>query len=648
MDMTKWLLFGEILSLCIIQLMYAYYHEKNAVMSFRRRLFYWIFRLSSACVILNIICVCTIENYRLFPRWFHICINTLYFVLSIFVCSIIALYVFDLILEQVYDKSCYRKAKVGLSLFFLAFAGVAVTNIWTGKLFYFTADGRYMRGPWNRLGYGIMGAELIMLLLCYYKNRSAVSKKVVQVIRSLPPVALVLTGFQFAYPEMQFNGIIMAAAIYILYTNFQLCQVEKDSLTQLGTRKAMVEDISIKMKNGQPFQLISVSLKHFGVINQKYGHLFGDMLISMIGEWFASYSKDGAAYRFSRVEFVSVFPYKGEETAERNINNICSRFQENWECKKVTCKLENSIFNLIWTGENWTPGRLLEYMDAVKELPEYRNKNFLRFTSSMAERFEDIKGVEHVIQAALKEKQFFIALQPFFCCREHKFCSGEALARVDDFNGRPVPAGKFVPIADRMGVLDDITWIVLERVCKFLSEHRELPLETVSVNLSMEQFLDPVLPEKIIAVLEQFGIPSSKLKIEITEHVIAQDLEYVKKVMCSLCEKGIGFYLDDFGTGYSNFSVVMHLPFEMVKLDRSLLSHIIDSEEDRNVIRQLILLFHSIGVRVVCEGVETKEQLEIVTELGADMMQGYYCARPMAPEAFADFISEAHDPDLPG
>ena len=112
--------------------------------------------------------------------------------------------------------------------------------------------------------------------------------------------------------------------------------------------------------------------------------------------------------------------------------------------------------------------------------------------------------------------------------------------------------------------------------------------------------------------------------------------------------KGIGFYLDDFGTGYSNFSVVMHLPFEMVKLDRSLLSHIIDSEEDRNVIRQLILLFHSIGVRVVCEGVETKEQLEIVTKLGADMMQGYYCARPMEPEAFADFISEAHDPDLPG
>lgn len=645
--MTKWLLFGEILSLCIIQLMYVYYREKNAVMSFRRRLFYWIFRLSSASVILNIICVCTIENYRLFPRWFHISVNTLYFVLIVFVCSIIALYVFDLILEQVYKKNCYKKAVGGLSFFFLAFVCVAVSNVWTGKLFSFTQDGEYVRGPWNRLGYGVMGADLLLLLLCYYKNRSAVSKKVVRVVRSLPSVAFVLTGFQFVYPEMQFNGIIMAAAIYILYTNFQLCQVEKDSLTQLGTRKAMFEDISIKMKSGQPFQLVSVSLKHFGIINQKYGYLFGDALISMIGEWFGRLSGDGATYRFSRVEFVTVFPYRGEERADRNTENICRRFKNNWECKKVKCKLENSVFDLIWTDQDLTPGRLLEYMDAVKELPEYSSQNYWRFTSSMAERFEHIKTVEHVIQVYLKEKQFFIALQPFFCCRTRKFCSGEALVRVNDFDGQPVAAEEFVSIAERMGVLDDITWMVLKQVCEFLSEHRELPLETVSVNLSMEQFLDPVFPEKIIAVLEQFDIPSSKLKIEITEHVIAQDLECVKKVMCSLCEKGVGFYLDDFGTGYSNFSVVMHLPFEMVKLDRSLLSHIIDSEEDRNVIRQLILLFHSIGVRVVCEGVETKEQSEIVTELGADMMQGYYCARPMAPEAFADFISEAHGPDLP-
>ena len=166
--MTKWLLFGEILSLCIIQLMYAYYHEKNAVMSFRRRLFYWIFRLSSACVILNIICVCTIENYRLFPRWFHICINTLYFVLSIFVCSIIALYVFDLILEQVYDKSCYRKAKVGLSLFFLAFAGVAAIYKLIGQPFFFSSGGGYYLCLWSQLGCGNMLVRQFNLIGFYY------------------------------------------------------------------------------------------------------------------------------------------------------------------------------------------------------------------------------------------------------------------------------------------------------------------------------------------------------------------------------------------------------------------------------------------------------------------------------------------------
>lgn len=105
-----------------------------------------------------------------------------------------------------------------------------------------------------------------------------------------------------------------------------------------------------------------------------------------------------------------------------------------------------------------------------------------------------------------------------------------------------------------------------------------------------------------------------------------------------LSQHGIGFYLDDFGTGYSNFSVVMQLPFECIKLDRSLLTQLIDSQNNVEIVRDIISLFHNSGFRVACEGIETASQSDIVTNLGADLIQGFYYARPMEPTAFSRFI----------
>src|SRR5699024_2223575 len=137
---------------------------------------------------------------------------------------------------------------------------------------------------------------------------------------------------------------------------------------------------------------------------------------------------------------------------------------------------------------------------------------------------------------------------------------------------------------------------------------------------------------RIESCLQRFQIPKGKLKIEITERVISQDLGYAKAVMERLSQHGIGFYLDDFGTGYSNFSVVMQLPFECIKLDRSLLTQLIDSQNNVEIVRDIISLFHNSGFRVACEGIETAFQSDIVTNLGADLIQGFYYARPRSEE----------------
>ena len=150
--MVKWSLFAEFLSLAILSLMFLYYHEKNIVVSFRRRLFNWIFGLAVLSIILNILCVYTISNAARIPHWLNLCLNTAYFILIVGVCSIIALYIFMLMLEHIDSKIYFRRLVWTLVILNTAYIVVALSNVHTGVLFHFTRDGRYVRGALNSRG----------------------------------------------------------------------------------------------------------------------------------------------------------------------------------------------------------------------------------------------------------------------------------------------------------------------------------------------------------------------------------------------------------------------------------------------------------------------------------------------------------------
>lgn len=636
--MTKWSLLAEFLSLSMLSLMFLYYHEKGCLLSFRRKVFYWIFWLSISSIVVNIICVYTIAHTDAVPLPVNQILNTLYFMLVLLVSSAVALYIFDLVLEHVYRKDCYKKAVIGLVVLTSFYLCVALTNFWTKALFYFTEDGRYARGPLNRLGYVILGIELLMVLLCYFNNRAAVPPKVVRVIHTLPPVVAVLAGFQFFYPEILFNGTITAVVTLILYSNFQTCQVEEDYLTHLGNRRGFLSDISLKIKSNQPFQVVCVSLRRFNEVNQKFDHSFGDDLLYSIGKWMEGLCVNCRAYRYSGVSFAVIFPYRGAEEAEQRIQEIHQRFSDVWQCKGISCKLSASTCDLVWNGQAWTSNTVMEYLEIMVEMSKGSGSSMIRFNRAVAVSIEREKYLETVLRSSLKEDRFTIVLQPLYHCGRKAFCCAEALIRLNDYDGTPIPAGEFIPIAEKIGLIDEISWVVLDRVCQFLASHRELPLESISINLSMQQFQDPSLLSRIESDLQRYDVPRGKLKIEVTERVISQDLGYVREMMKKLNQHGIGFYLDDFGTGYSNFAVVMQLPFECIKLDRSLLTQLIGSQNNKEIVRDVISLFHNSGFRVACEGIETAAQADIVTSLGTDLIQGFYYAKPMEPDAFAEFV----------
>lgn len=188
---------------------------------------------------------------------------------------------------------------------------------------------------------------------------------------------------------------------------------------------------------------------------------------------------------------------------------------------------------------------------------------------------------------------------------------------------------------------------MLEEVCRLLGGGTASALESVSINLSMQQFLDPDLVPRLRRCLETYALSPDRLKIEITERVAAQDIGRTAEVMGQLSGMGIHFYLDDFGAGWSNLSCALDLPFQCVKLDHSLLSAYPASPRSRQLIHGLVALFHELDVAVVAEGVETQAQADALGGCGVDWLQGYHLARPMPEEALVTFLNTAEKEALP-
>ena len=164
-------------------------------------------------------------------------------------------------------------------------------------------------------------------------------------------------------------------------------------------------------------------------------------------------------------------------------------------------------------------------------------------------------------------------------------------------------------------------------------------LESISINMSMSQFRNPKLYKIIDECLERHHVPPNKIKMEITERVVLNDRNYMKQLMQSFTSKGLRFCMDDFGTGYSNFANIMYLPFELIKLDRSLIEEITSNQRNRQAVQSMMGMFHAMDLKIVSEGIETEEQQKVLRDMGTDYIQGFYYAKQMPEAAFERLLN---------
>jgi EAL domain-containing protein (putative c-di-GMP-specific phosphodiesterase class I) len=248
--------------------------------------------------------------------------------------------------------------------------------------------------------------------------------------------------------------------------------------------------------------------------------------------------------------------------------------------------------------------------------------------------------LESHLGRALERKEFALQYQPKVDINTREVRGAEALLRWWNLELGTVSPAHFIPVAEDTGLIVPIGKWVMRTACEqnMAWQRRGLRPIVMSVNLSPRQFKDPMLLEDIAEVLERTGMAPELLELEITESMIAHNLEQAAEKAAAIKALGVRLAVDDFGTGYSSLAQLKRFPIDTLKVDRSFIRDIDDNEDDRVIARTIISLGKALDVSVVAEGVETEAQYSFLRDHACDEMQGYYFSKPCHPDAFAEYL----------
>jgi diguanylate cyclase (GGDEF)-like protein len=418
-----------------------------------------------------------------------------------------------------------------------------------------------------------------------------------------------------------------------------------DSLTGLPNRNSFVATLDAalarSLRQGDALAIHHINIDRFKDINDALGHEVGDELLSAVGQRLrAMAGPDGAVARLGADEFAILQTgLADKDDAQRFGQALADELSRPYAIDGRDVAITASVGIAAAPGDGDDAARLMK----SAELALYRSKadgrNAIRlFSSAMEADLNERLRLERAIREGLAGDRFELHFQPAVQMPERRLVGFEALLRLRDERGAPIPPATFIPIAEQIGLIGAIGTWVLREACKTAVAWPD-PMK-VAVNLSPAQFADGDLYEKVVAALADSGLAPRRLELEITEGLLLKDSDAIMDELRRLKQFGVGIVMDDFGTGYSSLSYLWKFPFDKLKIDRAFMQAL-EAEDHQNaeaIVRTIIDLGRSLHVTVTVEGVENDRQVAFVEAAGCDEIQGYYFARPLPVTDIAGYI----------
>lgn len=422
-----------------------------------------------------------------------------------------------------------------------------------------------------------------------------------------------------------------------------------DQLTGLPNRSLFYEQLRPILRRAeaqeQKVALIFADLTNFNRINDTLGHAAGDKLLKIVAQ---RLSKTGGGKDFvARIggdEFtVIVEGVKNAEAAAMRARNMIESILEPVFIENTEVNVGANIGISIYPDDGTEPDKLVNFADmALRTASHAAPNSYFFFSQEMNEETEDNLALERDLRKGLIQNEFALFFQPQFDVKTGKILSAEALIRWFHPTRGMVSPVRFIPIAEDTGLIIPLgDWILREALRHIkLWDEMGLPKISVAVNLSAIQFQQEDLVGSIERMLNESGVTPDRLELELTESVVMQDARKADNILSRLSRLGIKLAIDDFGTGYSSLSYLKRFDVDRLKIDQSFVRDMTNNYDDAEIARAIINLGHTLGLEIVSEGVETKEQLELLKQQGCDVIQGYLISRPIPAAEIPAFLKK--------
>ena len=418
-----------------------------------------------------------------------------------------------------------------------------------------------------------------------------------------------------------------------------------DSLTDLPNRVLFQERLAEMLLDATADKRLAVfylDLDNFKAVNDTLGHQFGDELLRRVaGRLRGCVDETTTVARVGGDEFAIILPdITNLDDAATLANRVCKAIREPYDLFGHMVVADTSIGIAVSPDNGILPDHLLRNADMALYRAKADGRGVFRFFKpEMDATIKARRALENSLREALYEGQFTLHYQPILNLDDNRIPCCEALIRWNHPERGMVPPAEFIPVAEEIGLIVAIGEWVLRKAC---ADAATWPNNTkVAVNLSPIQMLSAKLVPVVIGALAAAGLPASRLELEITESVLLKNTEATVAALHQLRSLGVKISMDDFGTGFSSLSYLRRFPFDKLKIDRCFISDLSkDDESGLAIVRSVTALAKSLGMITTAEGVETKEQMELVRMVGCTEVQGYYVGRPQPLKEMSRLLAD--------
>lgn len=428
-----------------------------------------------------------------------------------------------------------------------------------------------------------------------------------------------------------------------------------DPLTALPNRKLLEDRYRLQItqaaREGYYSAMLFLDLDRFKHINDTYGHGIGDDILKETAKRLQKILRQSDTIcRLGGDEFIIFLPMISKD-ADHTLNRIwhitekIHRSLENpYDIQGHTLYVTTSIGAILIHGDREPLNEILRKIDIAMYHAKQQGKGVTSFyEQEMDHRLRRSIELEEALRYAIERDELYLEFQPIVDARKNSPYGAEALLRWRMSNGISVSPVEFIPVAEESGLIHPIGMWVIEKSCEAIRELKKenrFPLQYISINISSKQFGNRHFFNEVMEIIQRYEISSDMIKFEITESILMEDPHSAREVIHRFNKAGIAFLIDDFGTGYSSLSYLKTFRFDTIKIDRSFIRDILSDPDDVTLVKAILDIAHQFDNRVIAEGVESKDQIEVLEMLEPQILcQGFYYTPPLPLDRFKEWIA---------